>query len=447
MDETPRERKTSPKKVMIIGAGTVGVCTALYLQRDGHEVTLIDPVEPGTSCSYGNAGVIQVAACVPVATPGVLRAVPRMLLDRDQPLVIRWQYLLALAPYLARFVAAARPSRVEEISKALTSILVLAYEAYKPLIASAGAGSLIRPTGELHVYETEASYRAARLSHELRRARGVRIEDVAPAELRQLEPALAPIFARAIYLPDPVQTANPYLFTRKLAEDFVRNGGLILRERVEDVIVGSDGPTHVVTSGAQRPVTELVVAAGAHSKTLAAKLGSYVPLDTERGYHLMLSHPGVELRAPVISGDYRFGMASMIGGLRLAGTAELARVDAEPNHERSHRLHRLAKRMLPDLKAENGTPWMGQRPSTPDSLPVIGKAPNVPAAYFAFGHGHLGLTMGAATGRIVADLVAGRPTPIDTHPFRISRFRRFGLRQPDRGLAATSWTAHEHRNS
>lgn len=435
MDNLSARRETLPTKVMVIGAGTVGVCTALYLQRDGHEVTLVDPLDPGTGCSYGNAGVIQTNACVPIATPGVLRAVPRMLLGRDQPLVIRWQYLPSLAPYLLRFVAAASPSRVEEISKALTAILDLSLEAYKPLIESAGADTLLRPTGELHVYETEKSFRSARLSHELRRARGMRVEELGPHELRQREPALASIFARGIYLPDPVQTANPYLFTRKLADDFVQKGGIIIRGKVDDVILGDNGPTHVMINGERRPVGKIVVTAGAHSKAIAAKLGSFVPLDTERGYHLMMPDPGVELRVPVISGDYRFAMTSMIGGLRLAGTAELGRVDAKPNYERSYRLHHLAKKMLPDLKAETGEPWMGQRPSTPDSLPVIGKAPNVRSVYFAFGHGHLGLTMGAATGRIVADLVADRSTPIDITPFRISRFRKIGFRQRDLGFA------------
>jgi D-amino-acid dehydrogenase len=329
-----------PRKTVVIGAGTVGVCAALYLQRDGHAVGLIDRNEPGTGCSYGNAGVVQVTACVPIATPGVLRDVPRMLLSKDQPLVIRWQYLPWLAPYLLRFINAARPSEVERISQALTRILVLAKDSYAPLIAAAGAADLIKPTGELHVYETEAAYRKARFGHDLRRARGLRIEDIGPVQISEIEPSLAPIFRHAIYLPDPVQTVSPYLFTRKLAESFVRAGGELVQENVEDILLGPNGVIHVVTGQARRPATDLVLAAGAHSKRWAAKLGSYVPLDSERGYHLTLPDPGVELRVPVISGDYRFGIASMTEGLRLAGTAELARLDAKPNYTRAQRLIR-----------------------------------------------------------------------------------------------------------
>src|SRR4029077_17317858 len=167
----------------VIGAGTVGVCCALYLQRDGHRVTLIDRSSPGRGCSFGNAGVIQIGACVPIATPGVLRQVPKMLLDPEGPLVIRWQYLPRLAPYLLRFIAAAQPTRVEAIAKSLASVLGHAIDAYRPLIAAAGAQDLIRDSGELYVYHTDAAFAAARAAHDLRRRNGVRIETVPIEEL------------------------------------------------------------------------------------------------------------------------------------------------------------------------------------------------------------------------------------------------------------------------
>jgi D-amino-acid dehydrogenase len=345
-----------------------------------------------------------------------------MLLDPDQPLVIRWQYLPLLAPYLLRFIAAARPSRVEKISEALASLLGLAIDAYKPLIADAGASDLIRHTGELYVYEKAASFRAAQSAHELRRMRGVQVQHLEPHELRQLEPALAPIFARGVYLPDCIQTTDPYLFTAKLADHFARDGGRILQEKVEEIAIGPNGPTRLRTTAGERPVDELVIAAGAYSKRWAAKMGSKIPLDTERGYHLMLPNPGVELRVPVISGDYRFGLVQMQDGIRLAGTAELARLDAPPNYARAERLLALAQRVLPGLSGEGSVSWMGHRPSTPDSLPVVCRSANFRSVYFAFGHGHLGLTLGAATGRVIADLIAERPTAINIAPFHAERF-------------------------
>jgi D-amino-acid dehydrogenase len=406
----------------VIGAGAVGVCSALYLQREGHKVTLIDRIPPGRGCSYGNAGLVQTGATVPIATPGVLRQVPRMLLDPDQPLVIRWQYLPRLMPYLARFVAAARPTRVEEISKALASLLSLAADSYKDLLAGAGSPELLQHSGELYVYETEASYLKAKAGHDLRRRRGIRVEEIPAHELRQLEPALAPIFTRAVLLPDSLKTVDPYLVVSRLAEDFRARGGEILQAEAEDVEVGPEGPRELVTSAGRRKLDRLVVAAGAYSKRWAKRFGSGVPLDTERGYHLTLPDPGIRLRVPIVSGDYRFGIAQIGDGIRLAGTAELARVDAAPNYARAERLLRLGQRVLPELRGEGRQSWMGHRPSTPDSLPVIDRSPRFPGVYYAFGHGHLGLTLGAATGRVLAELVAGRKPPVELAPFRVTRF-------------------------
>ena len=408
----------------VLGAGTVGVCCALYLQRDGHHVTLVDRGEPSSGCSYGNGGIIQIGACVPIATPGVLRQVPKMLLDPEGPLVIRWQYLPRLAPYLLRFVAAARPSRVEAIAKTLASVLGLAIPAYRTLISAAGAHDLIRDTGEMYIYHTDAAFEAARPAHDLRRRNGVRIVDVPLEELRQIEPALAPTIKHAVWFPDCIRTTNPALLTRALAEKFVRDGGQIRQESVTDIAVAPDGTISLATERGARAIDRLVVATGAYSKRWTEKLGSFVPLDTERGYHLMLPRPGVDLNRPVIVGDHRVGISSMVGGLRVAGTAELARLDAPPNYRRAHRLLAIVKRALPDLNIADPQPWMGHRPSTPDSLPVICQAPRAPKAYLAFGHGHLGLTMGAVTGSLIADLAAGRDPPIDLKPLHVDRFRR-----------------------
>jgi D-amino-acid dehydrogenase len=408
----------------VLGAGTVGVCCALYLQRDGHRVTLIDRATPGSGCSFGNAGIIQIGACVPVATPGVLRQVPKMLLDPEGPLVIRWQYLPRLLPYLLRFVAAARPARVEAIASALASVLQHAIPAYRTLIDAAGAQGLIRDTGELYVYHGDAAYAAAQPHHALRRRHGVRIEPVPVEELHQLEPALATDFKHAVWFRDCIRTTNPHLLTRALAARFVQDGGELSLETVRDIAVDPDGVIALETDIGQRPVDRLVLATGAYSKRFAAKLGSFVPLDTERGYHLMLPEPGVELTRPVVIGDYRVGVSSMVGGVRIAGTAELAKLDAEPNFTRAHRLLGIVKRALPGLNTADPRPWMGHRPSTPDSLPVICQAPRTPRAYFAFGHGHLGLTMGAITGSLIADLAAGRKPPIDLAPLHVDRFHR-----------------------
>ncbi len=411
-----------PRDVTIIGAGIIGLASALALQRDGHRVKLIDRLPPGEGTSYGNAGMIQVDACVPIATPGILRQVPSMLLDPEGPLVIRWRYLARLAPWLLRFIAASRPGRVEEISFALASLLDRAWDAYRPLIAACGGDDLFRPTGELYVYRRIDAYEDARAGHDLRRRRGVRLEELGPSELRQLEPALAKDIVRGVFSPDCHVLADPLALSQRFAAEIRRNGGTFLRESVSDIEPGPDGPAAVVTDQGRHAVDRLVLAAGAFSKRLAARLGARLPLDTERGYHLMLPRPGVDLRVPLLVGDHRFGIIPMAHGIRLAGTAELGGIAAPANYRRSQMLGPMARRIVPDLNIEDGAQWMGYRPSMPDSLPVIGTVPGSDRCVLAFGHGHLGLTMGAVTGSLVADLVAGREAPIDMTPYRPERF-------------------------
>jgi D-amino-acid dehydrogenase len=385
-------------------------------------VTIFDPVPPGESTSFGNAGMIQVEACVPLATPGVLKQVPKMLLDPEGPLVIRWRHLAAFAPWLLRFVAAARPDRVEGISIALAAILEHAAAAHKELARASGAEDLFRPTGELYVYRNESSWRAAREGHDLRRRRGVRLDELTGPEIRQLEPALSPEVKYAVHSPDCLLVIDPLALTQRHAEAFVRGGGAILREKVTDIELAGSGIRAVVTDKTRHAVDAVVLAAGAWSRHLAKRLGVRVPVTSERGYHTMIADHGVGLRMPLLNGDHRFGIIPMRGGIRLAGTAEFAGLEAPPNWRRADMLVPLAQKLIPGLKANGATRWMGHRPAMPDSVPVIGPAPGVANAWFAFGHGHLGLTMAAITGRLVADLVAGRRPAIDLAPYRADRF-------------------------
>lgn len=408
--------------VTVVGAGIVGVCCALYLLRDGHRVTLLDRAQPGQGCSYGNAGHIQAGACIPIATPGVLRQVPGMLLDRNSPLVIRWRHLHTLAPYLWRFVQAARPDRVEHIAHTLCSVLGHAVADYAPLVAMARAESLVRPNGELLVYRSAKAFEAARPMHDFRRSHGVAVQELDAAALQALEPALPPVFQRAALLPTYLRTVDPYRFTQSLFRAFVDGGGQFRQAELQDIRRAPGEGATLVTSEGEWHAPRFVLATGAHAKRWAARLGLRLPLNTERGYHLMLPNPGLQLSRPVSLAEHRVGLIPMPDGLRIVGSAELAALDAPADQERAWRLLRIARQMLPTLDAKGAVPWMGQRPSTPDSLPVIGPAPGFAGAFLAFGHGHLGLTMGAVTGRLVSDLVAQRAPPIDLAPLGAHRF-------------------------
>lgn len=414
---------TGNRTLHVVGAGIVGVACALRMQLQGYRVTLIDPDEPGKGCSYGNAGILQLGACVPVATSGVLRDVPQMLIDQNQPLAIRWPYIFHLLPYLTRFIVAARPAEVERISHVLANILSFAVEGFSPLLKAAHAEKMFTKTGELYVYETDRSFQAAKSAHEMRRRLGVNIEYLDQSALRELEPALGPIFKHAAYLTDCVSVRDPFDLTNAFLDAFFDAGGTHLREKV----IGfekSEGCVHkIITNVQSHPCDNVLLAAGAWSKPLARMLGAKVPLDTERGYHVQMQNAGVDLRVPVISGDYRFGVSNLSSGFRVAGTAELASVKSPPNFARADRLIGLAKRMFPNLNTSEVDKWMGCRPSMPDSLPVICKSSKYGNTVFAFGHGHLGLTMAGITSEFVCDLVEGRTPRLDISALRCDRFK------------------------
>ena len=269
---------------------------------------------------------------------------------------------------------------------------------------------------------SEQALRAARAELDLKRRRGVRFEILRDGEIRQLVPALADEIRAGVFYPDVGHTVDPKRLVKALAEDLARGGASLRRVRALGFDIGSDGVRAVVTDGGAVAADLVVVAAGAWSKPLAEALGSKVPLDTERGYHVTLPEAGIDPRLPVVSGELRFCVTPMAMGLRLGGTVEFAGLDAPPDPTRHQVMLKHAKRLYPALNTTGASYWMGHRPSLPDSLPVIGRAPHHTNAYLAFGHGHIGLTTAAITGRAIADQVAGRPPPFDLEPFRADRF-------------------------
>ena len=407
----------------MIGAGIVGICCALYLQRDGHQVTVFDPQAPGEGASKGNSGIFATDHIIPESVPGIWREVPGMLLDPLGPLTLRWSYLPRALPWLLRFIAASRRPRFEAAIKALLALNNQAMDAYQPLVDSAGAGGMILDSGWLVVYESSRAFeKAAPLKVQARLENGVEVEVLNADGVHELEPALSDRVRHGVYYPRVSQSTDPFRFVQVLAADFQRQGGSILREKVTGVTFTDGGPHTLHSDTGSHPTGAVVLAAGAHSKGLARQLGAKVPLDAERGYHAMLPEPGVHLKVPVISGDFHCAMASMEGGLRVGGTVEFAGVDAPPNYARADKLISVAQRLLPGLNDAGHTQWMGCRPAIPDSLPVIGPAPASTDAFFAFGHGMVGLTNGAITGKLVAEMVGGRPTTIDLTPYRAGRF-------------------------
>lgn len=416
----------SRRRVVIVGAGMVGVAAAAYLQRDGHEVVLVDPEPPGEGASSGNAGCFNPSSVVPIAGPDTLRQVPGYLMDPLGPLAIRWRYLPRIAPWFLRYVLAGTTARIEAQAAALRSLLGPSLEALMPLVRHAGAEALVRRNGILVVYRSDATWQADERAWDLRRRNGVSWEELGQDEIRQFDPSLSRDLRRAKLVPGNGHTVDPGGLVASLARAVVRDGGDVVRRRVTGFSLDGGRLRAVRTPEGDIPADMAVVAAGAHSRPLAAALGDRVPLDSERGYHLMIRDPEAVPRVPTTDAEHKFVATPMEGGLRLAGTVEFAGLEAAPDWRRADILLDRASRLCPALsgsyRPDRLSRWMGHRPSLPDSLPVLGPATRSRDVIYAFGHGHVGMTAAPYTGRIVADLVSGRPSPIDLSPFRAGRF-------------------------
>ena len=414
------------KTVAVIGAGMVGICAASFLQRDGHQVIVLDPGEPGEGTSFGNAGCLNGTSVVPMSMPGMIKNVPRWLMDPLGPLAIRWRYLPTLAPWLIRFLRAGTPERIEAQARALRTLLGPTLDTLQPLVKDAGAEDLIHRAGHLAVYRSEATYAKDAYAWKLRRDNGARLTELNADELRQYEPAVARDCIRGVLMEENGHTSNPHRLVQSLAAALLRNGGKLRHARALGFRLEGERLKAVRTDKGEVACDAAVVAAGAWSKPLAAELGDKVPLETERGYHIVIRDPEAMPRLPITDSDGKFVATPMETGLRIAGTVELAGLAAPPNWQRARMLVEQGKKLLPSLQAsypeERLSLWMGHRPSLPDSLPCIGPARRTPDVVYAFGHGHVGMAGSPMTGRLVADLVTGRKPTVDPTPFRAARF-------------------------
>ena len=411
-----------PRNAIVVGAGIVGICCARYLQREGFSVTVVTRDPPGAACSAGNSGGFGVSLIAPVAAPGILSRVPSLWIDPRKPLAIEVSLLPRLLPWFARFVATSTPARYRAASRARARLCERVFEALDPLLQDAGAESLVRSRGMMFIYDSEESLAAARPVHDVARAHGVPLEELDADAVRSREPALGARARCGVVSPTTRHTTNPRRLVQMLAADFRRRGGRVVEAEVR-TIEGGERPQVVLAEesiGAQR----IVVAAGVWSGSLVRRFGLRVLLAAERGYHLMAPGDGVRLTAPVTLSDRNVVITPMEHGIRVTGMAEFARVDSPPNVGRARRMLAQAEDYVPGLDLSGAKWWMGPRPSTPDSLPIIGPCPGAPRVLLAFGHGHMGLAFAAITGRIVASLAVGRPPEVDLAPFAPARFTR-----------------------
>lgn len=409
--------------IAVVGAGIVGVSTAEWLRRDGHRVTLIDRVRPGDpeQTSYGNAGLLARTAVVPVSVPGLLKHVPSMLMDPDGPLYLRWRYLPRLIPWLMPFLRNGREEKVREIAAALDTILGDSVDQHRALSQGTPAADYIETGYYAYLYKNRAGFTKDAWGFGLRRELGADWDEWDRAALLERDPHLSEAVGFAVALKDHGWIRDPGAYLAALLETFCTEGGVFRRGEVSAIDPSDDGGT-VTVEGDALKFDRVVLASGVWSRRMAERLGHKVPLEAERGYHMVLENPSHTPPIPYMLADAKFAVTPMDAGIRCAGLVEFAGVDAPAKMDRTALFERRIRALYPSLNWSGTQVWMGRRPSTPDSLPLIGESNRARHIWFGFGAQHVGLTSGPKTGRLLADMIGGRHPNIDMTPFAANRF-------------------------
>jgi D-amino-acid dehydrogenase len=415
---------TDRLNIVVAGGGITGVSAAEWLRRDGHDVTLIDRVAPGDSgqTSYGNAGILARCAVVPVPVPGVWKKAPKMLLDPDGPLFLRWSYLPRLLPWLIPFLRNGRRDKVEAIADALMPLIGDTVEQHQSLARGTPAERWIK-TGEYsYLYPDRAAFQGDAFGFALRKAHGFEWEERDRDALVAIDPELGPAYGFAATFQDHGWISDPGRYVADLATWFEGQGGKLRRDEISEILPLEGGRAAVIAGGERFEADRVVVATGAWSTRLARGLGHEPAMESERGYHVWLRGPSIRPPHPYMLADAKFVVTPMDAGLRCAGLAEYGGLDAPASKAPIELFKRRVRKLYPTLTWDGEDTWLGHRPSTIDSLPLIGPSPKAPGVVFAFGAQHLGLTMGPKTGRLVADLITGNKPNIDMTPYKVGRF-------------------------
>jgi glycine/D-amino acid oxidase-like deaminating enzyme len=406
--------------IAVVGAGIIGLAAAFRLAAAGREVVVIDPNEPGSGASWGNAGTLAPYACTPVGNPDVLRNLPSLLFNAESPLAIRLGALPTLVPWLSRFVRQSLPAAARRNGLALAGLLREAMPAWRDLADQAHVSDLFRQEGCLYLYREKMPAKDAEWGARLRDEMGVGQNRLTAAEVAEMEPALPPM-AGGLFFPDAAHIKDPAALTKRMAAEAELRGASFQRARVERLAPQGDGTIRLTCGDRIMDAHTVVLAAGAWSRSLALQVGEKIPLDTERGYHVEFDMDSPLIKRPVSPIDLGFYLTPMPGRLRVAGTVELGGLAAPVNPSRIALLERGARKLFPNLGLVSGQ-WLGFRPSLPDSLPVIGRSRHCENVIHAFGHGHLGMTLAGITSQAVAGLIERRNDAPDLSAFGPDRF-------------------------
>lgn len=416
------EMNDKTDSILVIGAGIIGTAIAHDLQRRGRQVVLIDRDAPGRGASFGNMASIAVTEFMPASRPAIWRQMPGWMLDPEGPVRVRPAYMPRLLPWFARFLAASRPKKLRELEAQGAALCHRALADTQSLMAEIDMPGDITETGCLSLYENEAEFRADRDHIEILERFGFAHEILDRDALRELEPEISSKIGMAVLFPDNRSLRDPYAYVCRLAERFEGLGGQILRADVTGFERGERIKGVRLQDGRMIEAPEVVLCAGAFTARLAGMLGEPIPLETERGYHTQIMAPGIGLRHSIIWPARAFMVTPTAGGIRVGGTVEMAGLDAPPDYRRAKITVRRAREAFPRLNVEEASEWTGHRPAFPDTVPLMSASAKVPGVFYATGHGHLGLTYGATTARLMGKLIAGERPDLDLRPYRIERF-------------------------
>ncbi|MEF2072000.1 NAD(P)/FAD-dependent oxidoreductase [Consotaella aegiceratis] len=418
----PNADQAESLDVVIVGAGIVGLAAAWKLVEAGRRVLLIDREGVAQGASFGNAGALAYSDILPIASMGMVGRVPGWLMDPLGPLAIPPGYLPQIAPWLLRFWRAGWPDRTKASIAAQSALMHLSEREMHGVVAAAGLQDRVRSDGSLELHESEREFKASLPGWQKRDEAGIAYRHVRGAELAEMQPGLSPRFVAGTFVPSWQVVSDPYDFAVALSDRLTARGAVI-RIAAATAVRPVDGGVAIDLQGGETlRARQAVIAAGAWSKALSQPLGDKIPLETERGYNTTLPADAFDVRLQLIFVAHGFVITPLSSGLRVGGAVELGGLKRPPNYKRADAMLEKATRFLPGLKREGGRQWMGFRPSLPDTLPAIGVSRASPNIVYAFGHGHLGLTQSAGTGRLVADLVCGHEPAIDMRPFRPDRF-------------------------
>ncbi|TQV83847.1 NAD(P)/FAD-dependent oxidoreductase [Denitrobaculum tricleocarpae] len=410
------------RKVAVIGAGIIGVSTAVWLQRSGCEVTLIDRLGPGEGTSYGNGGILASCSVVPVTVPGLLRKVPSMLMDPNSPLFLRWSYLPKLLPFLRHYLSHCSAEETTRIASALSAVIGDSLEQHQALAKGTGAEKWLVPSDYLFLYDDRSKFEADSFGWGLRKANGFSWQELDADAFKAYDPVFSQDLKFAACLSGHGRIADPGRYVKDLADWVVKNGGRSVKADVTDFRKEDGAVSGVVTDQGVIECDSAVVTAGVWSGPLTKKLGMNVPLESERGYHVELIEPSVMPRSPVMVASGKYVVTPMDGRLRVAGLVEFGGLDAPASRRPIELLLENISKAIPNLTWKETREWMGHRPAVSDSIPVIGEAPGLKSVFMGFGHHHIGLTGGPKTGRVLAGLISGDRPNIDLSAYAPARF-------------------------